>query len=68
VANFDPLRDEGIAYAERLRAAGVPTTLRVHPGLVHGFANAPLISRSARAAVLEVAVAVRAGLAAGRSP
>lgn len=68
VANFDPLRDEGIAYAERLRAAGVPTTLHVHPGLVHGFANAPLISRSARSAMLQVAAAVRGGLAAAPSP
>ena len=63
VANFDPLRDEGVAYAERLRAAGVPVTLRVHEGLVHGFANAVLMSRSARAAMRELAMAVRGGLA-----
>jgi acetyl esterase/lipase len=63
VANFDPLRDEGVAYAERLRAAGVPVTLRVHEGLVHGFANAVLMSRSARAAMRELAMAVSCGLA-----
>jgi acetyl esterase len=63
VANFDPLRDEGVAYAERLQAAGVPVTLRVHEGLVHGFANAVLMSRSARAAMRELAMAVRGGLA-----
>ena len=62
VANFDPLRDEGVAYAERLRAAGVPVTLRVHGGLVHGFANAVLMSRSARAAMYELAMAVRGAL------
>jgi acetyl esterase len=62
VANFDPLHDEGIAYAGRLQAAGVPVTLRVHQGLVHGFANAPLMSRSARFAMLELAAAVRGGL------
>ena len=36
-AEFDPLRDEGDAYAERLRAAGVPVTHLPGPGLVHGY-------------------------------
>ena len=39
-AGFDPLRDEGEAYAERLQQAGVATTLRREPDLVHGFINA----------------------------
>lgn len=36
-AEFDPLRDEGAAYAERLRQAGVRTTYRCHPGMIHLF-------------------------------
>ncbi|WP_422748410.1 alpha/beta hydrolase [Mycobacterium sp. WMMD1722] len=36
---FDPLRDEGNAYAEALRAAGVPVDLREEGTLVHAFAN-----------------------------
>ena len=36
-AEFDPLRDEGRAYAERLEAAGVRTLYRCHPGMIHLF-------------------------------
>lgn len=36
-AEFDPLRDEGQVYAERLRAAGVRTRYRCHPGMIHLF-------------------------------
>lgn len=37
VCEFDPLRDEGLAYAERLREAGVAVTLRKLTGSVHGI-------------------------------
>ena len=36
-AEFDPLRDEGAAYASALEAAGVPTTYRCADGLIHDF-------------------------------
>ena len=36
-AEFDPLRDEGEAYANRLREAGVTTTYRCHSGMIHLF-------------------------------
>ena len=37
VAGFDPLYDEGLAYAERLRDAGVEAQLRDWPDMIHGF-------------------------------
>ncbi len=38
-AGFDPLRDEGEAYGERLREAGVPVTVKRYPSLSHGYLN-----------------------------
>lgn len=40
-AHFDPLRDQGIAYAKRLQEAGVPTQLHAEPGGLHGFMGSP---------------------------
>lgn len=56
----DPLRDEGAAYADALRAAGVPVALHEHPHL-HGFFSMTAL-RSGRRGVALVAGAIRQGL------
>jgi acetyl esterase len=50
-AEFDPLRDEGEAYAERLMAAGVDVEVRRFDGLVHGFFSQAGIIEAAREGV-----------------
>jgi acetyl esterase len=67
-AGFDPLRDEGEIYARRMHEAGVQVVLQRHPSLIHGFANLTAVCPTARAAMLEVAGALRMGLglASGR--
>jgi acetyl esterase/lipase len=62
-AGFDPLRDEGEAFALKMREAGTKVALRRYPGLIHAFANEIAVSRSARTAMLEIAGALRMGLA-----
>lgn len=62
-AEFDPLRDEGEAYAERLRAAGVPVEHVRYDGLIHGFYNMFAAIDRARDALHDSAGRLREALA-----
>jgi acetyl esterase len=63
-AGFDPLRDEGEAYAERLRGAGVPTELLRYDGLFHGFFGMGESIERARDAMQRACNALRGAFAA----
>ena len=63
-AGFDPLRDEGEAYAELLRSKGVEVVGKRYPGMIHGFMNVVGVGHECRACVQDIADAPprRAGL------
>lgn len=50
VAEHDPLRDEGLAYADALRTAGVAVELDRGPGLIHGYLRGMAYCADARSA------------------
>jgi acetyl esterase/lipase len=58
-AGFDPLRDEGEAYAEAMRKAGVPVVLKRCDGLLHGFASMAAISPACDAALAGIITELR---------
>ena len=52
-AECDPLRDEGRAYAKRLRAAGVPVVYREMAGMIHSCLSQTTLHPTAAAALQE---------------
>ncbi|HLM65493.1 MAG TPA: alpha/beta hydrolase [Acidimicrobiales bacterium] len=62
-AEYDPLRDEGEAYAEALRAAGVAVTATRYDGVIHGFFSLPDILPEGKAVLDEACQALRTALA-----
>jgi acetyl esterase len=65
LAGFDPLHDEGMAYAEKLRAAGVPVTIADYPDMVHDFIYMQAVLPQAPQALSAAAAALKGALKAG---
>ena len=61
------LRDEGVAYAGRLREAGVPVELSEYAGMIHGFARMPALIDRGIDVIDEIARALRAALTSDRA-
>jgi acetyl esterase len=61
-AQFDPLRDEGEAYAARLAGLGVPTSLVRYPGQVHAFLSMSEMLDDARSAIAASGAFIRTHL------
>ena len=62
-AEFDPLRDEGEAYARRLQGAGVPTACSRYDGMIHGFYGMSAVIDKGKQAISETAAALRRSFA-----
>lgn len=62
-AEYDPLRDEGRAYYEILKAAGIQVSYHCYPGLMHNFIQQTGVVTSARLAVEEIADIMKTALA-----
>lgn len=63
-AGFDPLRDEGEAYAKKLSDSGVPARSIRYPDVVHAFVSAPRLLPQSGQATDEIAAALRKAFAA----
>jgi acetyl esterase len=61
-AEYDPLRDEGEAYAAKLAAAGVDAKVSRYDSVIHGFFSMGDLVPEGKAAIDEAAEALRAAL------
>ena len=59
-AGYDPIRDQGTAYAEKLRGAGVPVDHRHYEDLIHGYLQLAGYIEPAKVALNDAAAALRA--------
>jgi acetyl esterase len=59
IAEYDPLRDEGAVYAQRLQHSGVPVTLTCYKGMIHAFLAQTALFEKAREAVAEIGCALQ---------
>lgn len=64
VAEHDPIRDDGLRYADALRAAGVAVRTTTYVGMPHGFLSFPRVCRSAPQALAELCSELRTALTA----
>jgi acetyl esterase len=64
-AECDPLRDQGEAYAEKLRRAGVSVELKRYDGMIHPFLSLAGIVEAGGEAIRDSAAAVRQALSVG---
>lgn len=66
-AGYDPLKDEGRAYADRLQAAGVNVTYTDYPGMIHGFINLGGAIDAAKTAISEGIKALNGAFTAAKA-
>ncbi|WP_049796414.1 alpha/beta hydrolase [Cupriavidus necator] len=66
VAGYDPLHDEGVAYADKLRAAGVTVTLADYAGMIHDFFKMGRFVPAVAQAHADAVAALRAAFGTGQ--